>query len=270
LSRRLGQQVIVESKPGAGTTLAAGQLARATPDGYTLSLFSSTYATSAAMHKSLSFQPVDDFSFVSMVTAFPYVIATYSDHPVRNVADLVGAARTAADKPLLYGTSGSGSVSHLLMELLAQSANVKLQHVPYRGGAQALIDLLGKRIDFMLDPPTILVEQVKTGNVRILAVSTMARAPVLPDTPTIAEVGFPGFDVAGWVGLVGPKDLPDSIVQRLNSEIAAVLSEPAVGDRIRALGNEPAPSSPDRLRARLASDIAKWMSVIATANIERI
>jgi tripartite-type tricarboxylate transporter receptor subunit TctC len=269
LSRRLGQQVVVESKPGAGTTLAAAQLARAAPDGYALALLSSTHATSAAMHKSLSFQPVDDFSMVSMVTAYPLVIATYSDHPVRTVADLIRAARTAKE-PLLYGTPGTGSVTHLLMELFAQSAKVKFQHVPYRGGALALADLLGKRIDFMLDPPTILVEQVKTGNVRILAVSTAARAPVLPDTPTIAEAGFPGFDVAGWVGLVGPKGLPDSIVQRLNSEIAAVLSEPVVADRIRALGNEPAPSSPDALRARLASDIAKWMSVIAAANIERI
>ena len=206
---------------------------------------------------------------VSLVTEFPYVIATYSEHPVRSINDLISSARTA-NTPLTYGTSGLGSVSHLLMELLAQSANIKFQHVPYRGGALALADLLGKRIDFMLDPPTILVEQVKTGNVRILAVSTAARAPVLPDTPTIAEAGFPGFDVAGWVGLVGPKGLPDSIVQRLNSEIAAVLSEPVVADRIRALGNEPAPSSPDALRARLASDIAKWMSVIAAANIERI
>ena len=262
LSRRLGQQVVVESKPGAGTTLAAAQLARASADGHTLSLLSSTYATAAAMYKSLSFRPVDDFSMVSMVTEFPYVIATYADHPVRDIAGLISASRTAS-KPLLYGTSGIGSVSHLLMELLAQSANVKFQHVPYRGGAQALTEILGKRIDLMLDPPTILVEQVKSGNVRILAVSTATRAPALADTPTIADSGFPGFDVPGWVGLAAPAGLAESIIQRLNSEIAAVLADPAVADRIRSLGNEPAPSSPDKLKARLASDIAKWTSVIA-------
>ena len=141
LSRRLRQPVIVESKPGAGTTLAAAQLARATADGYTLSLFSSTYGTAAAMYKSLSFRPVDDFSMVSMVTEFPYVIATYSEHPMRDIGALISAARTAGT-PLLYGTSGLGSVSHLLMELFAQSANVKFQHVPYRGGAQALLSYL--------------------------------------------------------------------------------------------------------------------------------
>jgi tripartite-type tricarboxylate transporter receptor subunit TctC len=221
------------------------------------------------MYKSLSFRPVDDFSMVSMVTEFPYVIATYSEHPVRSITGLISAARTAS-APLLYGTSGLGSVSHLLMEFLAQSANVKFQHVPYRGGAQALTELLGKRVDLMLDPPTILVEQVKSGTVRILAVSTATRSAALPDIPTIAEAGFPGFDVAGWVGLVGPAGLSESIVQRLNSEVAAVLTDPAVAELIRAIGNEPAPSSPDKLKARLASDVAKWTSVIAAAKIERI
>jgi tripartite-type tricarboxylate transporter receptor subunit TctC len=269
LSRRLGQPIIVEPKPGAGTTLAAAQLARASSDGHTLSLLSSTYATAAAMYKSLSFRPVDDFTMVTMVTEFPYVIATYSDHPIRDIASLISAS-SSAPKPLLYGTSGIGSVSHLLLELLAQSANVRFQHVPYRGGAQALTELLGKRIDLMLDPPTILMEQVKSGNVRILAVSTAARAPMLPDIPTIAESGFPGFDVPGWVGLAGPARLPESIVQHLNSEIAAVMADPAIADRIRSLGNEPAPSTPDRLKARLASDIGKWTSVIAAAKIERI
>ena len=269
LSRRLGQQVVVESKPGAGTTLAAAQLARASADGHTLSLFSSTYGSAAAMYKSLPFRSVDDFTMISMVTESPYVIATYSEHPVRSITDLISAAR-GARTPLLYGTSGLGSVSHLLMELLAQSAKVTFQHVPYRGGAQALTELLGKRIDLMLDPPTILLEQVKSGNVRILAVTTAARSPALPGIPTIAEAGFPDFDVAGWVGLVGPAGIPDSIVTRLNSEVSFVLSEPAVADRIRALGNEPNPSSADKLKTRLASDIAKWASVIAAANIERI
>ena len=269
LSQRFRQTVVVESKPGAGTTLAAAQLARAKPDGYTLSLFSSTYGTAAAMYRSLSFRPVDDFSMVSMVTEFPYVIATYSDHPVHSITGLIDAAR-ASSTPFLYGTSGVGSVSHLLMELLAQSANVKFQHVPYRGGAQALTELLGKRIDLMLDPPTILVEQVKSGNVRILAVSTGTRSPTLPDIPTIVEAGFAGFDVAGWVGLVGPAGLPEAVVQRLNSETAAVLNEKVVAESIRVVGNEPAPSSPDKLKARLASDVAKWTSVIAAAKIERI
>lgn len=268
LSRRLGQAVLVESKPGAGSTLAAAQLARASPDGYTVSLFSATYAAAAAMQKSLSFRPVDDFAMISLVTEFPYVLATYADHKVRKVPDLLSAAR-AASQPLLYGTAGTGSVPHLLMELLGQSANVKFQHVPYRGGGPALTDLLGKRIDLIVDPPTVHLEQMKAGTIHILAVTTAARSPTLPDTPTVAEAEFPAFDVAGWVGLGGPVGLPQPIVQRLNAEVAAVLTEAAVADRIRALGNEPTPSSPDKLRSRVASDIAKWTAVIAAGGIER-
>ena len=122
----------------------------------------------------------------------------------------------------------------------------------------------------MLDPPSILVEQVKSGSVRILAVTTSTRSAALPSIPTIAEAGFPGFDVAGWVGLVGPAGLSEAVVQRLNAETAAVLNEPAVAERIRAIGNEPAPSDPDKFKTRLVSDVAKWTSVIAAAKIERI
>src|SRR5262249_14157009 len=152
LSRRLGQQVIVESKPGASTTIAAAQLARATPDGHTLGVFSSTYGTAAAMYSKLPFRPVDDFSMISQIIEFPLVLATYSEHSARSVADLVNAAR-ATSTPLLYGTPGLGSVQHLLVEHLAQQAKIQFQHVPYRGGAQALTELLGRRIDFMVDSP---------------------------------------------------------------------------------------------------------------------
>jgi tripartite-type tricarboxylate transporter receptor subunit TctC len=223
------------------------------------------------MYKSLSFRPIDDFSMISMVATFPYVIATYTENPVRSVSELINAAR-GSGKPLLYGTSGLGSVSHLLMELLAQSVNVKFQHVPFRGGAQALTELLAQRIDFMLDPPTILVEQVKSGKIRIIAVSSAVRSAVLPGVPTIAEADnrLRDFDVIGWVGLGGPAGLPDPIVRTLNSRVAEVLAEPAISERLRAIGNEPSPSTPNALKGRLASDIAKWTSVVAAAGIERI
>jgi tripartite-type tricarboxylate transporter receptor subunit TctC len=271
LSHRLGQQVVVEPKPGAGSTLAATQLARAPADGHTLSLFTSTYATAAAMYKSLPFRAIDDFSMISLVVTFPYVIATYAEHPVHNVAELIDTARRAT-KPPLYGTSGTGSVSHLLMELLGQSTNVNFQHVPFRGGAQALTELLAHRIDYMLDPPTILLDHVKSGKLRIIAVSTAARAPALPDVPTIAEAEpkLRDFDVVGWVGLGGPRGLPEAVVTKLNSETAVVLAESATAERLRAIGNEPSPSTPAALRERIVSEIDKWTSVIAKAGIERI
>src|SRR5260221_3353508 len=210
LSRRLGQQVIVESKQGASATIAAAQHARATPDGHTLGVSASPYGTAAAMYSKLPFRPVDDFSMISQIIEFPLVLATHSDNSARSVSDLVNAAH-ATSTPLLYGTPGLGSVQHLLVEHLAQQAKVQFQHVPYRGGAQALTEMLGRRIDFMVDPAIILLEHVRSGRVCILAVTTAARSGELPNIPTVAEAGFPGFDVSGWVGLLAPAGLPGLI-----------------------------------------------------------
>jgi tripartite-type tricarboxylate transporter receptor subunit TctC len=269
LSERLGQPILVESKPGAATTIAAGLVARAAPDGYTLALFASTYAAAVSMHRQLAFRPVDDFSMISMVAEYPYVLAINAENPVRNFPDLLRTAR-AASKPLLFGTPGLGSAQHLLVEQLGQMTKIKFQHVPFRGGAQALTELLAKRIDFMVDPPTILVEQVKSGKVRILAVTSANRFSGLPDIPTIAETGVPGFDVPGWVGLVAPAGLPDSIATNVASQVAAVLAVPAIIERIHALSDDPSPSSPSQLKARITSDISRWTSVIDTAKIERV
>jgi tripartite-type tricarboxylate transporter receptor subunit TctC len=156
------------------------------------------------------------------------------------------------------------------MELLAQSAGTAFQHVPFRGGAEALKEVLGKRIDLMIDPPTIMVEHVKSGAMRFLAVTTASRARALPEVPTVAEAGFKDFDVPGWFGIVGPAGLPAAIVSKLNAEITATLRESEVGERIRALGSEPSPSTPEKLKARLSSDVAKWNKVIDVAKIERI
>jgi tripartite-type tricarboxylate transporter receptor subunit TctC len=270
LSRRLSQQVVVESKPGASTTIASAQLARAAPDGHTLGVFSSTYGTAAAMYNKLPFRPVDDFSMISQIIEFPMVLATHADHSARSISDLINAAR-ATPTPLLYGTPGLGSVQHLLVEYLAQQAKVQFQHVPHRGGgAQALTELLGRRIDFMVDPAIILLEHVRSGKVRILAVTTATRSGELPNVQAIAEAGFPGFDVSGWMGLVAPAGLPGPIVKRLNSELTGMLAEPSVIEQFRALGNEPRPSTPDRLTARITNEIAKWSVVINTAKIQRI
>ena len=269
LSRRLGQPVIVESKPGASSTIAAAQLARATPDGHALGVLSGGYATAAAMYVKLPFRPLDDFSMISQIVEFPFVLATHSDHSARSVSDLVNAARVASTPPL-YGTPGVGSVPHLLVEHLAQQAKIQFQHVPYRGGAQALTELLGRRIDFMVDPATVFLEHVRSGKVRILAVTTATRSAELPDVPTVAEAGFPAFDVSGWMGLVGPAGLPGAIATRLNSELTGLLAEPTIIERLRALGNEPRSSSPDKLKARINDEIAKWTAAIDAAKIPRV
>jgi tripartite-type tricarboxylate transporter receptor subunit TctC len=269
LSRHLGQQVVVDGRPGASGTIAAAQVAHAQPDGYTLLSIPATYAASAALFRKLSYRPVEDFSMIGTTTEFPYVLVTYSDHPIRTMADLLSAARSQNDR-LTYGTSGAGSLQHLSIELFASMANVKLQHIPYSGGAPAITELLGKRIDFVVDQPTALIDFVREGRFRALAVTGGKRFFSLPDTPTISETGFPGYAVTGWQGLIAPADLPALVLDRLHRELIGILAEPAVVEPLRRLGNDPSPSTPGEFKARLVADIDTWTKVVAAANIERI
>ena len=177
--------------------------------------------------------------------------------------------RDRESSPLLYG-GPNGTLQHLSTELLARMANVKFQQVPYRGSPQAVADLLGKRLDFMLDPPTAHLEAIKGGTLRALAVTGKTRFFALPDVPTIAEAALPDFVVGSWQGIVGPAGLPAPIVQRINTEIGAILREPATIEKLKNLGNDPTHSTPDQFKTRVAADIDKWTKVVAAANIERI
>ena len=269
LTRRLGQRVVVEGKPGASGTTAEAQVARAAPDGYTLFAIPSGHTFAAATFKTLPYRTIDDFSMISMFTEYPYLMVTHADHSIRTVADLVNLARSAST-PLLYGTPGNGSGPHLAVELLAKEAKIRLQHVPYRGSAPAAIDLIGKRLDFMMDPPAALLEFVRDGKLRAVAVTGDRRFFAVPEIPTVAEAGVPGYLVTAWQGLVAPAGLPAAIVNRLNAEVTGILREPTVVERLRALGNEPRPTSPEEFKARMAADIAKWTAVVDGGSFERI
>jgi tripartite-type tricarboxylate transporter receptor subunit TctC len=269
LSRRLGQQVTVESKTGAGGTIAAAQVARATPDGYTLGFVPSSHAVSAAMYKTLPYHPIDDFTIVGQAIEFPFVVVTHPEHSMRTVPDLIDAARTRA-APLLCGTPGQGTSQHLLIEHFSRLAKIQIQTVPFRGGNQALTELLGKRIDFVVDPPIALLGQINSGVLRAIAVTGATRFGGLPNVATIAEAGFPGFAVVSWMGVIGPAKLPREIVARLNAEIGALVAEPAMAERIRAMGSEAKAGSPEDFKNRIAGDIARWTRVVADANIEQI
>jgi tripartite-type tricarboxylate transporter receptor subunit TctC len=269
LTRRLGQRVVVEGKPGASGTTAAALVARAAPDGYTLFAVPSGHTFAAATFKTLPYRTVEDFSMISMFSEYPYLMATYTDHSIRSVADLIALARTRST-PLLYGTPGNGSGPHLAIELLAKDAKVRFQHVPYRGSAPAAIDLIAQRLDFMMDPPAALLQFVRDGKLRALAVTGDRRFFAVPEVPTIAESAVPGYVVTAWQGLLAPAGLPAEIVTRLNAEVVAILKQPDVVERFRALGNEPRPTTPQEFKAHMEADIAKWTAVVDAMHFERI
>jgi tripartite-type tricarboxylate transporter receptor subunit TctC len=269
LSMRLGQPVVVMNKPGATGTLAAAQVARAEPDGYTLLAIPATYAASAALFRTLPFRPVDDFTPVSIAVEFPYVFTTYAEHSVQTIPDLISAAR-ASNTPLTYGTSGVGSLQHLAVEQFAKITNIKLQHIPFRGGAAAITDLLGNRIDFVAEPPASLLEFIRDGRLRAVAVTSAKRFFSLPNVPTVSESGLPGYDVTGWQGVLGPAKLPDSVMRRLHGALSNTLADQTIIDRLRAVGSDPKAIPPEEFKSLLASEIETWSKVIAAANVERI
>jgi tripartite-type tricarboxylate transporter receptor subunit TctC len=269
LTRRLGQSVIVDPRPGAAGTNAAAQVARAMPDGYTLIAIPGGHASAAALYSKLPYRTIDDFSPISMVAEYPFVFVTHPDHPLQSMAQLLTTARSRTT-PLFYGTPGVGTTHHLLVELLARMAGVRFEHVPYRGSAPVVADLLGKRIDFMVDPPTQVASLAKEGKLRALAVTDRTRFFGLPGIPTVIESGVADYVATSWQGLAAPAGVPPSLVTRLNAEVTTLLSEPKVIDQLRALGNNPRASSADQFKDRIDADIAKWTDVVTTAKIERL
>ena len=269
LAVKLGQQVIVEPKPGAGGSTAAAQVARATPDGTTLFLVAGGHAVSAAIYNKLPFKSLEDFSWISMLSDFPFVFVTYPDHPAKNLAEFVAMAKADAGK-LLCATPGNGTGQHLALELFAATAGIKVQHVPYRGSPQAATDLLGRRVDAFMDNMTVVGEMVKDGRARALGITGPSRFFVLPDVPTFAEAGVPGYAVTSWLGLAGPAAIPQPMLARLNAEVTAILTEPETIDRVKKIGGEPKPTTAEAFRTRVSSDIEKWTKVVADAGIARI
>src|SRR5580700_3179132 len=269
LQKALGQPVIVEPRTGASGTTAAAFVARAAPDGYTLEVIPSGHASAAATFAHLSYRSIDDFSMITLATEYPYVMCTNATSGIKTVAELLNAARTRP-APLLYGSPGVGSGPHLAIELFALKTNIKVQHVPYRGSEPAATELIAGRLDFMMDPPASLIGFIRSGKLNALAVSSARSYFALPQTPTIAESGVPGFDVRAWQGLIGPAGLPEPIVSRLNTEVVRILKDPTTTERMHTFGNEPAPTTPAEFKKRLIDDIAKWTAVAEQIHFEKI
>ena len=238
LSKKLGQPIIVEAKPGAGGNIAADAVAKAAPDGFTIGLVTGAHAISAATYKSLAYQPAESFDMISTVVYYALVIAVRNDHPAKSLGELVALAK---EKPgaLSFGSVGFGSTHHLAGELLNATAGVEIVHVPYRGDSQSTTALLGGEVPVIVGTPVLLAPQIQSGAIRGLAVTSPARTALLPDVPTVQEAGIKGYDVRTWAGLLAPKGLPPAILATLNSATLEVLRDPDIKQRLEsAVGGE--------------------------------
>lgn len=270
LSKQLGQSVIVESKTGAGGNIAADAVAKAVPDGYTLGLVTGGHAISAALYKSLPFQPVDSFDMISTVVYYALVIAVRSDHEAKTLTDLIALAK-AKPGTLSFGSVGFGSTHHLAGELLKTSAGIDIVHVPYRGDSQAITALLAGDVPMIVGTSVLLAPQIESGTVRGLAVTSSTRSALLPKVPSASEAGLKDYDVRTWAGLLAPKGTPPAIIETLNKAIQTVLADPNTKIQLEtAIGGDVRGSTPTEMRDLVASEIAKWTALIDTAKIPRL
>jgi tripartite-type tricarboxylate transporter receptor subunit TctC len=267
LNEKLGQQVIVDNRPGAGGNLGLSLVAKAPADGYALGLGAAGALTAnVSLYAQMPFDPVKDFRPVGMVAATPFVIVGHPSIAARTQRELIALARS---KPggLSIGHGGNGTAMHLSAALFAQMADVKLVDVPYRGSGPAALDVLGGQIPLALVDLPASLQQIKAGKLVAFAVTSAQRVPMLPDVPTVAEAGLAGYDSTGWFGVVAPAGTPTPIVAQLNAAINAALGDEQIKASLRSLGVEPAPGTPEAFDAYIRSETKKWAQVIEDARI---
>jgi len=270
LSRNLGQPVVVEAKPGAGGNIAADAVAKAAPDGYTLGLVTGGHAISAALYKTLNYQPVDSFEMISTIVYYALVIAVRSDSPAQSLGDLIAMAK-AKPGSLSFGSVGFGSTHHFTGELLNSMAGIEIAHVPYRGDSQTITALLGGEVPMIVGTGVLLTPQIESGAVRGLAVTSGTRMSLLPNVPTVDEAGVKGFDVRTWAGLLAPKGTAPEIVAKVNAALLDSLKDAATRSRVEtAVGGDVRGSTPREMKALVESEIGKWSEVVEKARIPRI
>ena len=264
----LGQSLVVENRPGAGTAIGAEALAKSPADGYAVMIGTvSSHAINPALNPKLTYDPVKDFTPISLVASIPFAMIVHPSVPAKSVRELISLAKS---KPasLNYSSAGNGTSNHLAGELLKSMAGIDIVHIPYKGSAPALNDLVAGQVSLMFDLVLTAAPHVKSGAVRGLAVTGAKRSSALPDLPTVAESGVPGYEVSAWFGIFAPAEVPQPVVQRLNAEFVKALQQPDLRQRLASQGAEPLTSTPDEFSAYLRSEIAKWAKVVKDSGMK--
>ncbi|WP_029048012.1 tripartite tricarboxylate transporter substrate binding protein [Cupriavidus sp. amp6] len=268
LAQSFGQPVIVESRPGAGGTIAANHVARARPDGYTLMLATGGHAVAGALYRKLRYDPVSDFQSISTVTTFPFLLVVGANGLYPTLASLLHRA-SASPRSIAYGSAGIGSTHHLAMELLGRKANTELLHVPYRGDAALVTALLANEVPLIIAPPTAVTQHVKAGKLRVLATTGSKRWTPMASVPTVMESGVPGYEVVSWAGLMAPANSSPAIVDVLQASVAKALESPTVRATLTEIGGTATSSSPEQMTKLLVNDLQKWRAVVSESNIPK-
>ncbi|MEW6449687.1 MAG: tripartite tricarboxylate transporter substrate binding protein [Pseudomonadota bacterium] len=266
MQKSMGQSIIVEAKPGLAGALAAEQVARSEPDGYTLMVVASAHAAFGAMFKNIKYKVVDDFDWISLASSYPFLICVRKDSRFQTFKQLLDEARANPGK-LTYGSAGVGSILHTTVELLANETKTRFLHVPYRGEAPAITGLLTGDFDFIAATTGPISERIRNGELRALAVTGKTRWKDFPEVPTVEESGVPGFEVFSWTGVAGPANLPKPILERLNAEVRKAVAVPDVKSKLESMGGDGKPTSPEEMRALVAKQFATWSKLAREANI---
>lgn len=269
MSKSLGQSIVIENRPGAAGTIGAAAAARSEPDGYTLIMLPGGHPLYGATHKSLPFDTVNGFEWISTIVTLQFLAVVGPQSKYRTMAELIAGAN-AAPESITYASAGVGSTHHLTVEMIADRAKVKFLHVPYQGDAPALAALLAEQVQFTLATPTQAIGNIEGGKLRALAVTGNTRMRKLPDIPTMEQAtGFKDFDVRTWFGLAAPAGVPVTIIARLNAEVRKALDNPEVRTKLEQIGGEIAPSTPAEFRDRVARELAMWVGVVDAIKLPR-
>lgn len=267
LTERLGQQVVVEQKVGGVGLIANDFVAKSPPDGYNMVLLTGGHPGTAAIMKKLPYDPVKDFAMVSTVIAYPMVISVAQDSPIKSLPDLLSRAK-AQTGLISFSSAGAGSLHHLLGEWVNIEAGTSMLHVPFKGAAPAMTEVMGGRVDVLIETATFAFGQIRGGKLRGLALSSASRYPLMPELPTVAET-LPGVEFSSWLGVAVSPGTPRPTVDRLNRELRTILDTADIRQRFAEFGGVPTPSSPEEMQARIAREIARWTRVVDVKKIER-